>query len=188
MKKINNIQKNGFKTPENYFQNFNEEIQIRIIEEKLKDRFGKKNPFIVPNNYFKNFSVEKEEAKSSGKIIQMLKPYLSIAAGIILLLGFWQIVLMNIDSNENKISDIRSNNKTKTEILAGNTLNFEDIDIFELKESADEYINEIDESSIIDYTSEKTINLEIDASEDEITDYLIEYLDENEFDEVLASL
>ncbi len=101
MKKSTDIQNNGFNTPHNYFENFNTELQTRIIEEQLKDKFGNKNPFSVPVNYFQNITANiKESKKPSVKIIQLLKPYLSIAAGILFVFGIWQVLLTNIDNSK----------------------------------------------------------------------------------------
>jgi len=158
VKKTNNIQGNGFKIPENYFQNFNEELQIRIIEEKLKEKFGNKNPFSVPDNYFSGFSVNvNKEQKSKGKIIQLLKPYFSIAAGIILILGIWQVLLVNIDNSKtisNIIDTIKDNN---TEITANNILNFENVDTFDLNNEVENIIYEADANSLIAYTEDNSL-------------------------------
>ena len=189
MKKPTNIQDNGFKTPENYFENFNHELETRMIEENLKERFGNKNPFTVPKNYFLNFSVHLNRTKkSSGKVIQMLKPYLSIAAGIIIMFGIWQILLTNIDSSEHvagKIDTITTNN---TVLLSDNTLNLDDVEISDLNEQFETYIDESDATALFVYTEEETESFEIDATEEEIYDYLMDYADDEDYAEILASL
>lgn len=172
MKKNKDIQKSGFKIPDNYFNNFNEDLKIKIIEDQLKEKFGNKKPFTIPNNYFENFSVKVEKEKAPQKIIKLLKPFISIAAGIILIFGVWQFILTNIPENNN----FANNNLNKVEET--NRLN--DLDC---------YIEDIDLFSIGDIDNEENEeSLNIDISEEEISDYLIDYTDEDDFEEILASL
>lgn len=188
MKKSTNINDSGFKTPENYFKNFDVELQIRIIEEYLKERFGNKNPFTVPKNYFQTFSVNlKTAGTSSGKVIQMLKPYLSIAAGIIIVFGIWQLLLTNIDSpvSITEQADTVIENNT---ILSDNTINLDDVEEVELNEEFETYISEADANTLIEYTQEENNEFEVDASTEEIYDYLIDYADDEDYDAILASL
>ena len=70
MKKEN--KNNGFEIPNNYFQNLSIEMETRVTEEQLKDKFGNKNPFSVPQNYFISFSVNRKKNKSSIKVAQLL--------------------------------------------------------------------------------------------------------------------
>ena len=77
MANLKDINKNNsFEVPENYFDDFSAEIQTKISEELLKDRFGNENPFSVPKNYFENFKARtgKDAVISS---FQKIKPYLS---------------------------------------------------------------------------------------------------------------
>ncbi|MCF6366476.1 MAG: hypothetical protein L3J35_09785 [Bacteroidales bacterium] len=189
MKKTNNIQNNGFKTPENYFKNINDELQIRIAEEQLKKRFGNKNPFSVPENYFFSFSVNiKDEQKPERKIIQSLKPYFSIAAGIILIVGIWQILLTNIDNSETISNVIDTVTENNPDIFANNTLNFEDIDTTDLNTEVENIIYENDANSLIAFTEDNFDNYEIDVDDESISEYLIDYADDEDYEEILASL
>ncbi len=179
----------GFKTPENYFDNFNNELQTRMIEENLKERFGNKNPFTVPKRYFLNFSMNLNQSKeSSGKLIQLIKPYFSIAAGIVIMFGIWQILLTNIDNSQqvtNKIDTIKTDN---TIFLSNNILNLDDIEISDLNEQFETYIDESDASALLVYTEDETESFNIDATEEEIYEYLMDYTDNEDYTEILASL
>jgi hypothetical protein len=75
-------------------------------------KIKKENPFRVPENYFEDFSArlqmkldaEKMEAqKKPGRIIQILKPALSIAAGFALLftLAYWPLKLITPNQQAN---------------------------------------------------------------------------------------
>lgn len=75
-------------------------------------KIKKENPFKVPDNYFDDFSArlqmkldaEKEDVpKQRNKIIQILKPALSIAAGFALLftLAYWPLKLITPDQQAN---------------------------------------------------------------------------------------
>ncbi len=173
---------NTFKTPENYFSNFNNEIQIRIIEEQLKDKFGNKNPFSVPKDYFQNFSVElTKEAKRKTRVIQMLKPYISIAAGIIIVFGIWQIILSNID----KVNAVAEINDTT---IIENNINFDNIEFDDLNENIDDYLADEDIIAVMDFEEEPELEIDVNVDEDEISEYLIDYTDEADFEEILASL
>jgi len=181
MKKEQTIKDTKFKIPENYFQNFNDELLIRIIEENLKDRYGNNNPFTVPENYFNLFSVKLEtKTNKTGKVIQILKPYLSIAAGILLILGLWQVILTNTNNDNITAETI--------DTINNNTLNFDNIELADLSETVDDYIDNEDVYDVVNSEEDTEQEIELNASEDEISDYLIDYADENDFDEILASL
>ncbi|MDO6802270.1 hypothetical protein Q4595_07390 [Wenyingzhuangia sp. 1_MG-2023] len=83
--------KNPFKTPENYFKTFSEDIHTSIIEEQFPTQTG----FSVPTNYFKEFKVNTKPSR----IIQLI-PYISIAAAI--LVGFF---IFNNNSQNLQLSD-----------------------------------------------------------------------------------
>lgn len=176
MKQKGHIKSNSFKTPENYFSNFSKDLQVRISEEKLKDKFGNENSFSVPKDYFKNFSVNLK-ANKKRNVFQLLKPYISIAAGIIIVFGIWQIILSNFDNN----AFVKNNDSITIE----KNNNFEDV---EFADNIDYYIDELDLASIqdINFGDEEDVN--IDANDDEISEYLIDYADDTDFDEILASL
>lgn len=169
-KKDNKIQDKSFTTPKNYFQDFNKDLQIRIIEEKLKERFGNKSHYSVPENYFSNFSAKQDNVKKTTKIITLIKPYLSFAAAIIIIFSLWQIVLVNTNFNENK-NGIIVNNNINTQVDESDYILLEDVDVYEI---SSEDINDND--------------FEINEDDNELFDYLIEDIDENDFNEIFASL
>ena len=109
MAKFTDINKNNsFGVPKDYFDSLNDQIHSKISEEKLKDEYGDENPFIVPKNYFKDFNV-KILNRNTSKIIKVLKPYLSIAAGILLIFTIWQVTLSILENRE-RITDNTENN------------------------------------------------------------------------------
>ncbi len=89
MKKDKNI--SGFKTPENYFEDFEAQLFSKIEEANLPKSAG----FQVPQNYFENLEAEVLEAvktsEKSTKVVALFpKKYFGYAAAIAacLLIGF----------------------------------------------------------------------------------------------------
>ena len=89
-KKLNNIKKSGFKTPDDYFVNFDERLLNQVdLSEKL-DNSG----FKVPDSYFKEFDERMfkrlNENKDTPKVISLIKwkkaVYAAAAAACLLLL------------------------------------------------------------------------------------------------------
>lgn len=83
MKKNNNI--SGFKTPQNYFDDFEERLFQKIEEEQ----FPKSSGFKVPDGYFKNLdgrilkSVTQSNSTEKKKVISLIpKKYFGYAAAI----------------------------------------------------------------------------------------------------------
>lgn len=83
MKKNNNI--SGFKTPQNYFDDFEERLFQRIEEEQ----FPKSSGFKVPDGYFENLdeqilkSVTQNNSTEKKKVISLIpKKYFGYAAAI----------------------------------------------------------------------------------------------------------
>ncbi len=162
---------NPFKTPENYFENFSEEMQIRISEENLKDKFGNSIPFKVPENYFENSKkMFIERIKETNRIkknpILLLKPYLSIAAGLLVVLAVWQLVLSNFNFNNSTLSN------TNTIEINNEKDNSQTAKIYE-----DEIILYTEEATILEVVNE-TPEIENDTlNNDETIDYLADYID-----------
>jgi hypothetical protein len=84
MDKLNN--KEHFKLPKGYFKNFNKNLSLK--------RIG--NPFIVPSNYFEDFQINTKKIKSNGKLINLKKVIMPVAASIIF--GFF---IFNLLPNTN---------------------------------------------------------------------------------------
>ena len=84
MDKLNN--KKHFKVPKGYFKDFNKNLSLK--------RTG--NPFIVPSNYFEDFQINTKKIKSHGKLINLKKMIMPVAASIIF--GFF---IFNLLPNSN---------------------------------------------------------------------------------------
>lgn len=109
--KLHNDIKSGFKTPENYFNSFEEQL---LSELKLKEQVSNSG-FNEPKDYFNNFKVDLSEVKpSEPKVIPLFnnKTMLyvaSIAAAFILLL--------TIPSNNNELNFASLDNDTIEDYL-----------------------------------------------------------------------
>ena len=165
---------NVFKTPENYFNDFQKELETKIVEEKLKEKFGNLNPFSVPDDYFENLDYKISVIKSDKKIstFTLIKPYLSIAACLIIVFGIWQIFFTNFDFDEKY---------TINEIETQDTVN-----IYENYVSMD--FSGIDSEIMIDYMEEqeKVSDIENFTEED---DFYAEYISENvDYSSILSEL
>ncbi len=185
MNELNNIDKNsGFKVPENYFNNFSEELEARISEEYLKKNFGNKNPFIIPENYFERFVINNKSRK--GKIIKLIKPWLSAAAGIIIIFALWQFLLTGI---ENKTEQAQNNDTISDNIyFAENTFNFDSAAIQISEDELNTYIDETDPNSIYEYTTDENDDKEIDTDIETLYEYYIDNTDDTDYSEILAEL
>ncbi len=188
MKKTFNISDNGFSIPENYFESISEDIQTKINEENLNRRFGKKIPFSVPLGYFNNISAETfTEKKPAIQLYHKLKPYLSIAAGIIIIFGIWQLLLTNIDPDTTKFSKLNTDTSKYLNTDSNNKLTLNDINMTDISNELDLYIDNTDELTLIEISNEEEVkNIEIDS--EEIYNYLMDYADESEFNEIIAGL
>ena len=134
MDKLNN--KEHFKVPKGYFKDFNINLLLK--------RTG--NPFIVPSNYFEDFQINTKKIKSRGKLINLKKMIIPVAASIIF--GFFIFTLLpntnkfEIDHevelyslNDSELIDLIDFDNIKTENLLDqdnsynyfvNTISYED--------------------------------------------------------------
>jgi len=150
--------KTGFKTPENYFEDFQmnmpsfrEEIEI---ENKSID-----SGFKVPQNYFENFKVELPQENKKGKVISLfsvktISKVLAIAA--IFLIGFFVFksqFAINQFSNEVDINPIALEEQLEKDYF---DIEFRDFDVsLNGNNTVDEKeLKSIDEDAILDYLSE----------------------------------
>jgi hypothetical protein len=166
MPQIPNNRQNPFRLPENYFEQFSEDLQIRISEEKLEEKFGKKNPFSVPNNYFENldftsFNKKQTFLPNKTKFSILIKTSFSIAAGVIL---FFAVRFLFFDQNTSK--------NTANYSISSDSLKPTEIDIYE----------DIDESTIVAVFSEenKKETISPTISDEEMLNYVADYSDESE--------
>jgi hypothetical protein len=145
----------GFCTPQNYFNNLEDVINVKLYEEK----FPVKNGFKAPDTYFNNIEdrflstilVSKKETKViyfKDKILKMI-PY-AAAASIVLFISLNSFVFTTDE-------ELTINSLTDTEIeywLDSNTLNTNDISIVledELLKENDFYFTTIKDETIEDY-------------------------------------
>lgn len=82
---LNSVLKNsnGFKTPKNYFSEFDTSLDIKVFEEELPKKTG----FTTADNYLKNVDDQilnslSQQKENKGKVIliKTLQPWLTIAA------------------------------------------------------------------------------------------------------------
>lgn len=176
----NNIKnKNAFQVPENYFDNLGAVIETKIAEEKIIESFGKELPFSVPKNYFTKLSDSIIDTKitannNSSNIFQILKPYLSIAAGLLIVFGIWQVILSNFE-NENPISNnkITANKinikNTSIEVLLSDTVTQNEV--------ADDIAYDSDEELIASVVYSENTDSEV-PDNDATVEYLADYSDD----------
>ena len=188
MAKPADINKNSsFKVPETYFESVTDEIQTRISEDILLKEFGNESPFNVPENYFKNFNIKIIKNRSSD-IIQMLKPYLSIAAGIIFVFVIWQITLSVLD-NQNNITELNDSSLFDQNIQFAEIIDFSNVSTKEMEAEIDYYIEDTDANSLIAFTNEELDNNTISTEQEAAYEYFIDYSDDySDYEELLAEL
>ncbi len=185
MDNLKDINKNNaFKVPENYFDNFSEELETRIAEENLKKKFGNKNPFGIPENYFNNFKVQIKKQK----IIQILKPWFSAAAGIIIVFALWQFVLSGLFNQKNTALKVDSLKINDVSFIAVNKIQFDNIDTTYIEPEINAYIDESDIESLVILSETENPELEMTEDEEIVYDYYIDYSDDVDYSEFLADL
>lgn len=179
---------NSFGVPDGYFNSVTDQIQSKIAEEKLKDQYGNKNPFTVPQGYFQNFSVNTENS-GKGKIISIFKPWLSIAAGILIVFAAWQIVLTSLDTGESSLTSVDTSDFTE-QLQYAEIFDFSNINDSDLEDAITDYIQEYDEETINAITTEKLEDdTEISEENEIIYEYYIDYSDDySDYEELLAEL
>lgn len=159
--------KPGFTTPSNYFNNLEDDISIKISEEN----FIKKNSFKVPDTYFSTIEDNilakvSSEAKKETKVISLKNRFLKIipfaaAASIALFIGLNSYVFKSDNTNNNlkaltdedfeqwlDISTIHTDDIV--EILPEDILEINEFSFALIEdESIEDYINSIDNTSIL---------------------------------------
>lgn len=190
-KKINNILYNlkssdlGFKTPKNYFENFNNDLEnpniLKLIKKDgfvIPNKYFKKvnntilsnskpiqipegTGFATPDNYFENLKITSHNKTTNKKEINLFQHKykkfinLSIAASLLLLIG------INYFANNQKTINI--DNLTANEIekwINDDLIGFNTYDIAEAYEGIDINDNSLFfEDEISDYLEEKDLEL-----------------------------
>ena len=134
MDKLNN--KEHFKVPKGYFKDFNKNLSLKRTV----------NPFIVPSNYFEDFQINTKKIKSNGKLINLKKMIMPVAASIIFGFFIFNLLPNNNDFeidyevelyslNDSELIDLINFDNIKTENLLDqdnsynyfvNTISYED--------------------------------------------------------------
>jgi hypothetical protein len=182
---IRHTKRNSFGIPEGYFDSFQDQIQAKIAEEKLMDTYGNANPFAVPEGYSRILTAAKHEHKE-GRLLSMLKPWMSVAAGILVVFAIWQIVLNSINTSEGSIAANDSTQLTEySEIFDFSNLNDDD-----LAQVAADYMYEYDDEALYQLSGEESENnTELSINEEIIYEYYIDYSDDySDYEDLLAEL
>ena len=189
MTKLSDINKNNqYKIPENYFEDFTTELQTKISEENIKEKFGNDNHFAVPINYFETFNVKIKRERTIGNTIQLLKPFLAIAAGIILVFVIWQVVLTSME-NSQPLTETNDSTNIEDNILLADIIDFSNIDSTVIENELDIYVEESDENTIVSLSDNEENEFSIDIDIETIYEYFIDYSDDmTEYAEVIAQL
>ncbi len=162
MKKLNN--KNPFKTPESYFEDFSEKLTSRLSEEgtSLPENDG----FIVPNNYFEGLhkNIQQKLKVEETKVIPLhpYKKYYYAVASIA------AIALVLFALNQNTSKEITFEDIANSEIenyFENNELDFSTYEIAELVpvdelEIGDILLNGLDDEKVMEYLDNNTENFE----------------------------
>jgi hypothetical protein len=175
MANLENIKNSNelFKTPEGYFDNLANDIQLKISEEKLKEKFGNGNPFAVPNGYFENIVAERFILKKL-TVFQMFKPYISIAAAILMLSGIWRIITLNINPDSNPSAKIDSGLRSDS-FIAENGIDWNKIQKSELENTADFYLDEIDNETFLSLSQAEPKDSLNQKTDESVYDYFVDY-------------
>lgn len=152
---------NGFLTPNNYFSEFNNDLFLRVLEDKLPKKHG----FTVKDNYFNNFETKNSQTKISkkNKVFSLISSSSWIAIAAIFIVGLY-INLFHFNDNIKKIDieditqiDVEYWLENSSYLTSSNTLdlffndvNFEDIS-FDFTDISDEDIEEYLLNSTIDF-------------------------------------
>lgn len=145
-------------------EDLNEELDKGLI-----DLVGKRNPYQVPDNYFEQssdmiLSKVKANASSNSRIIQLLKPILSIAA--IICIGLFIVFYMNHNKQESiQLSEV----EVKAEL---NKLPSSEIEAY-----LNNHVDEINEEILFTNTNINNINIYLNDNEavnEEINKYINE--------------
>ncbi|WP_196892930.1 hypothetical protein [Aureivirga marina] len=108
-------QKNGFSTPDAYFESFEDDLMSKILEEEIKEKSSTKTGMKVPDLYFDSLeekifeNLPKEEKKSKIRFLNTSNFYrfASVAAAAILII--W---IMTTKKEQNSLNfDSISNNE-----------------------------------------------------------------------------
>lgn len=150
--------KTGFKTPENYFEDF--QVNMSSFREEIEiENNSIDSGFKVPPSYFKDFKVELPQENKKGKVISLfsVKTISKVSAiAAIFLIGFFVFksqFAINQFSNEVDINPIALEEQLEKDYF---DIEFRDFDVsLNGNNTVDEKeLKSIDEDAILDYLSE----------------------------------
>jgi len=179
MAKLSDIKnQNPFRTPDDYFDDFQRDIETRIAEEHIRNLCGRENPFVVPAHYFEMTS-NNLRPKHKPKIFSILKPIFAAAAALIFGLLIWNITVSKteqlITTAHIEVSDYKLN--IKSEFIIDQEL--QDVII-------EEYLADVDENLVAEYFNEEDSVFgteHTETTDDEIVEYLTDYLAYSEIED-----
>ncbi|GLB52293.1 hypothetical protein NBRC110019_13320 [Neptunitalea chrysea] len=164
--KNSHIKKEGFKIPENYFENFEERLMHTIANEKVPD-FPKETGFKIPDTYFEDVEIDILAKISSENVkpirkISWVKRFNYIAGSVAAII----IVALGINSIFNGNNEI--NTLTATDIENSIEAGYLPISSYDVGEAFSDDIatitmtnsNELSEDDIINYLSVYNITQE----------------------------
>ncbi len=155
-----NKNKNPFKTPEDYFEGFNDRLLSKLREET--DIIPKEDGFTVPDGYFNelNKNIEKQIVSKETKVVQLhpYRKYYMVAASIAAVaLVFFSLNWENINTDDPTIEDL--SNADIENYFETNNLGLSSYEIAEVLPVDDLEISDIleytfDEENFVEYLDE----------------------------------
>ena len=165
-KRLDNIKTSGFKTPEHYFESFDEHL-LKQLDEGVLLRDIQNSGFKIPENYFETFEDKLAKAMSSEKEIKVIPLYSwrkiaytsAIAASILLMIGLFTTRNttptfgdLEITSIENYITDKEFPNEDIASLVTDDLTLDNFMDSHLIDSNLEEYI--LNNTSIEDYIKE----------------------------------
>ena len=157
----------GFKTPPNYFQNFNQILKNKMEQESI---IIQDNGFKVPENYFENFNSkvfqklnkENNEKTKESKVINS-RFWMSSAAAVLLLIGSMWFLNLSKESNPSSANGMVFENLDQSLInlyVEDYILPYEEVEVdlysdFLFNDIAELDLNSIGEQEILDYLDDE---------------------------------
>ncbi|SNR42892.1 hypothetical protein SAMN04488009_1628 [Maribacter sedimenticola] len=160
---MNNKNKHPFKTPEGYFDSFQDKLMAQLSDDHVA--IPKDNAFKVPDNYFENFNEKLTKKLSEDtKVIPLfpIKKVIAIAASVA------AIALVFFGYQWNNVEDVNFSDLANTDIEAYFENTEFDLTSYEIAEvlpfTDAEYSNmlslPIDNENILDYLSDNINDFE----------------------------
>jgi len=155
---------NPFKTPEDYFEGFNEKLQSKLSEESIS--LPKQEGFTIPHGYFDslNGKILNKIERTETKVVQLnpFKKYYYVAASIA------AMVLLIFGLNWNTTEELSFETLAEADIESYFENNTFDLSAYEIAEVIpldeleinDMLTNRLEDENIVDYLDENTDDFE----------------------------